>query len=234
MFKKVKDLTRILFPGFMKKLSKFRYRMLLKRKEPDQVFEEFYQTNKWGDEESVSGPGSRLDFTDKIRNELPSLSDQFNLSTVLDIPCGDYNWMRFVDWHVNYIGADIVDDLIKNNQQLYGNKNRIFKKLNIIEDELPQVDLVICRDCLVHFSFEDIFRTLRNLKRSGSSYLLTTTMIDRKKNKNIVTGEFRPINLQKPPFNFPEPIMLLDDTYPLPNYYDKHLGLWKITEIPTK
>jgi SAM-dependent methyltransferase len=231
IYEKIKSLIRSIFPGLMKKLSRFRYRIKLKRKEPEVIFSDYYQNNKWGDKESISGPGSRLDRTQKIRDELPKFAWQFNISTVLDLPCGDFNWMRYVEWEVDYTGADIVQELINSNEIKYGTGKRQFKILNILEDALPKVDLILCRDCLVHFSYDDIVRALCNIQKSGSTYLLTTTMIDRKKNHNIVTGEFRSINLQKPPFNFPDPIVLLDDTYPLPSYYDKHLGLWKISEL---
>jgi len=46
---------------------------------------------------------------------------------------------------------------------------------------------------------------LRNIRRSGSAYLLVTTFPDRKENVDIITGNWRPLNMEKPPFNFPRP-----------------------------
>lgn len=218
----------------MKRISRFRHRLQLRQKKARQIFTEYYNTNRWGDKESLSGPGSRLERTITIREEMPGLVKQFNVNSILDIPCGDFNWMRLIDLDIDYIGADIVEKLIKKNQITFGNSRKTFQTLNIFEDNLPKVDLVLCRDCLVHFSNADIFRTFRNIKRSGSTYLLTTTMVKRAINRNIITGEFRPINLQKPPFNLSEPLRYLDDSYPLPSYYDKYLGLWKISDLPNK
>lgn len=228
----LKDLIRSISPGLMKSLSKIKHRVLLKTKKPEIIFSEYFVVNKWGDKESRSGPGSRLDRTEKIREALPELAIQYHISTVLDIPCGDFNWMQLVDWNVDYTGADIVPELINQNQNLYGKTDRRFLTLDILKDPLPKVDLVICRDCLVHFSYQDIFRAIKNLKASGATYLLTTTMVARSKNSNIITGEFRVINFQKSPFSFPEPLKLIDDTYPLPSYYDKYLGFWKIKDLP--
>jgi hypothetical protein len=49
---------------------------------------------------------------------------------------------------------------------------------DLTRDPLPKVDLVLCRDCLVHLSFDDIYESLDNLRRSGSMLLLTTTLAE--------------------------------------------------------
>jgi hypothetical protein len=43
-------------------------------------------------------------------------------------------------------------------------------RLDLTGDPLPRVDVVLCRDCLVHLSFQNIFRAFANLRRSGSRY----------------------------------------------------------------
>jgi hypothetical protein len=215
-----------------KQLSRLKNKFLLSLKPPQRVFDEIYKKNRWGDRESVSGPGSRLDRTDKIRRALPYLVDQYQIRSLLDIPCGDYNWMSLLSLKVDYTGADIVPDLIEKNQVHYRNENRKFMVLNLIQDRLPAVDLILCRDCLVHFSSADIKRALKNIKASGSKYFLSTTFPQRTINQEIVTGEWRPVNLCLPPFNLPAPVDLLEDSYDSPNYFDKHLGLWRVTDIP--
>jgi hypothetical protein len=135
---------------------------------------------------------------------------------------------------VQYTGGDIVTELIESNQEKYGRSDRRFIKLNLLTDALPKADLVLCRDCLVHFSYADIFRALRNIKASGSTYLLTTTFIARNKNRNIITGAWRPLNLQIYPFMFPAPIQMIDEKSSIYDraFCDKHLGLWKISDLP--
>ncbi len=76
---------------------------------------------------------------------------------------------------IHYIGADIVGELVAQNRQLYQMDKVIFTKLNSLRSDLPKVDLIFCRDCLGHYSFSDIFMALKNMRRRGSSYLLTTT-----------------------------------------------------------
>ena len=55
------------------------------------------------------------------------------ITSVLDIPCGDFNWMQKVDLsNIEYIGADIVEELIKKNIEIYEGKNNLrFKVLNL-------------------------------------------------------------------------------------------------------
>ena len=80
------------------------------------VFSEIYSNNSWGDTESVSGPGSSLAQTAVIRRELPILLKKIDAESLLDAPCGDYNWMKYTELNLDkYIGADIVPELIINN-----------------------------------------------------------------------------------------------------------------------
>ena len=83
---------------------------------------------------------------------------------MLDIPCRDFQWMKNVDLSsVEYIGADIVNELIQINDRKYSKKGTNFQQLNLIQDKLPKVNLVFCRDCLVHLSFSDTFLALNNI-----------------------------------------------------------------------
>uniref|UniRef100_UPI002157A42F class I SAM-dependent methyltransferase n=2 Tax=Pseudomonadota TaxID=1224 RepID=UPI002157A42F len=86
------------------------------------------------------------------RTELPHLLREFNIRSVLDIPCGDFNWMRHVDLGgVHYIGADIVPELVEHNRRTYRGPRIQFEHLDVIASPLPKVDAVLCRDGLVHF-----------------------------------------------------------------------------------
>src|SRR5258708_2291880 len=98
------------------KLHLLKRRLGLLGKPTSQIFEEIYQKNDWDDDESVSGHGSRLDRTANIRAALPSLLQRYQCLSLLDIPCGDFNWMKTVALDVDYVGADIVGDLIRCDQ----------------------------------------------------------------------------------------------------------------------
>jgi hypothetical protein len=197
------------------------------------IFESIYLENAWGSVASRSGSGSDLTQTSAIRVELPKLIAKLGIRSILDLPCGDFNWMSKVNLPIDYIGADIVQQLIDANINLYRSESRRFLLLNALEDDLPCVDLIFCRDMLVHLSIKDIKKTLGNMKRSGSKWLLTTTFITKSVNHDINTGQWRPINLQIAPFNFPDPTIIINEgcTESGDQWADKSLGLWPLEDI---
>ena len=219
------------FPALARLWQRVRYNPRLAGS-PEQVFAEFYRDNKWGDAESVSGAGSNLAQTEEVRRVLPGLLAELGCRSMLDVPCGDFYWMRLVPLGVDYTGGDIVTDLVARNQAQYGNEQRRFLRLDLLQDSLPAADLIFCRDCLVHLSNAHIRQALANVRASGATYLLTTTFPGRTVNDDIPTGSWRPVNLQRPPHNFPKPLRLIDERCPDPAYVDKHLGLWRVADIP--
>ena len=221
-----------------KHLRKIREAFLKRSFKNDNVedtFQKIFSYNFWGSNESISGVGSNLNQTETLILELGKLlQSRKDIQTILDIPCGDFNWMQKVDLSsVSYIGADIVKPLIEKNKASFEKTGIEFRHLNLISDELPKVDLVIVRDCLVHLSEENIAKAIANLKRSGSKYILSTSFIDRKQNKDIKNGDWRPINLELAPFNFPKPefSILENCTEARGKYKDKTMGLWKISDL---
>ena len=218
--------------AFVYRALRKRYdRYQLKSKGMEQAFIEIYRSNLWGGKDSVSGFGSDDSQTRIITSELPSLFTELNISTILDIPCGDFHWMKNVDLNsIDYTGADIVKELIQKNREKYARDGVRFQYLNLVKDKLPKVDLVFCRDCLVHFSFADIFSALDNVCNSQSEYFLTTTFTDRKINHDIVTGEWPVLNLELDPFVLPKPLKIINEGC-LDGAKDKALGLWRIADI---
>jgi len=202
--------------------------------------ETFYQINKnqhWiidPQHNSISGPGSTEEQTKEIVKQLPKILDTYQIKKVLDIPCGDFNWIKQVDWSGRqYIGADIVNEVIQKNIDQHQTNLISFEVLDLTSDTLPSVDLIFCRDCLVHLSFEDIYQALSNIKRSGCRYLMTTTFPNEEINEDIFSGGWRPINLCIRPFKFPDPVFLLNEQCTEGNgiFADKSLGLWKINYL---
>jgi hypothetical protein len=180
-----------------------------------------------------SGAGSTLEATEVLSAALRSLLNSLSVHSMLDIPCGDFLWMRNVDLNsIKYTGADVIETLIQSLQRTYKSAQRNFIVLDIVMSELPKVDLIFCRDCLVHFSNRLVKKAVNNIKCSGSRYLLTTTFPQHPKNARIITGNWRPLNLCAKPFNFSPPIQLLNEAHPAP-YQDKSLGLWEIQDLPT-
>ena len=197
------------------------------------VFTGIYAHNEWGSAESRSGGGSTRERGAHFRDALLDVLERFEIRSIVDAPCGDFNWMReVVDGRHTYTGIDIVAELVAANREQFGSAARRFVCGDLTRDALPKADLIVCRDCLVHFSVPDIRAAIANFKRSGSKYLLTTTFEDAV-NVEIRTGGWRPLNFRAAPFHFPPPLATIDEvpagvTHDFPN---KKLCLWALSSL---
>jgi len=203
----------------------------------EERFARIYQTNLWFDAESRSGAGSSLDSTAQLRDALPPVLRRLKARRLLDVPCGDFNWMSQVDLSgIEYIGGDIVEPLIRANRERFESPARRFLKVDIISGPLPQADVILCRDCLVHFSFANIVATFRTIKASRAEYFLTTTFPGRAANKDIVDGDWRPLDLEAAPFLLSAPIEVIVEGCMEEGgaYADKALAVWRTSDLPTQ
>ena len=200
----------------------------------EQRFARIFTTNLWSSD-SRSGLGSELTATAGVREQLPRLLEALGAGSLLDLPCGDFGWLGTLALDLDYTGGDIVTDLIASNQERFGGagSRRRFLRLDLTADPLPRADVVLCRDCLVHLSFDHIRLAFENLRRSGSTWLLTTTFLDHHENTDIDSGDWRILNLTRPPFNLPAPARVLVEGCLESDgaYADKALGLWRIADL---
>lgn len=210
-------------------------------KDPDawrtRVFNHIYRTNHWKDEESVSGPGSSLQSTHVLRSVLPGVLRALQAHTLLDAGCGDFNWMRTLNLPLDfYIGVDIVAPLIDHNVVQFADDAHCFLCIDIAKEVVPCVEVIFCRDCLIHMSYVDIKAAIANFKKSGATYLIATHFPYLQKNNiDIRTGDFHPINLCAAPFNFPTPLMafLEFSAEPAMKKMGKTMGVWRLADIPS-
>lgn len=219
----------------VRKLTHLPFISKFKKKNLKDTFSYIYKKNHWSGKESISGKGSDSKQTVTIIKEIPILLNKLNINTFLDIPCGDFNWAQHLNLgDCNYIGGDIVDDLIANNTNRFAKDKVTFKVINLVEDIIPEAELLMSRDCFVHLSYENIFKAVKNIKSSNCTYFLATTFTKRTINFNTVNGHWRTLNLEIEPFNFPKPLYLINENCTEKNgrYNDKSLGLWKIVDLP--
>jgi len=194
-------------------------------------FEAIYRRGIWGKRahgHSASGLGSEIAATETLRRELPDILERLGTQTLLDIGCGDFNWLSQVDLKQRYIGIDIVRDVIAENNGTYAADNRAFSVLDATRDPLPQADTVLCRDVLFHLSFDDAARLFANVAAMRPNYLLTTSDTSVTENKDIISGDFRNINLQRPPYGLPEPQIVIRDNHV---YAGRVIGVWSIDDL---
>ncbi len=203
-------------------------------------FAKIYENNYWLSTESASGPGSTLKSTKNLRDHLPTIVEDFHISSIFDGPCGDFNWMRQLlpnlqlgGAQIDYVGGDIVSAIVDDNNRRFHQDGVRFIQIDITSDKLPKADLMICRDCLQHLSYEVIEAFIANFLRSEIDFLLTSSHINepfRFDNLDIETGGFRPIDLFSSPFDFPrDPLRRLSDW--LPPEAEKEICLWSREQL---
>lgn len=199
------------------------------------VFTEIFRKGYWQNEQSVSGSGSTAEYTVVIRRELPELVSKLGVQSIYDAPCGDFAWFKLIEWlkPVNYVGADIVQEIVDANNQLYKGDKIQFFQADIVASppavEFDEKSLWICRDCLFHLPLEDGVRVLKHFSESNFDYLLTSTHIGAEANTQINSGDFRLINLTLPPYNLPEPSVKIADY--VEGYPERYLGLWSREQV---
>jgi SAM-dependent methyltransferase len=206
-----------------------------------ETFTLIFETRDWQkteDIESVSGKGSTLAYTENIRKELPLLFKEYNIKSLLDLGCGDLNWIKeLLPSFDNYLGIDIVNDLILENRKKYGNSKISFSISNIVKYKpIFNFDAVLIKDVYVHLTNKQILSSLENIKNSGIKYLIATNFKSINNNIDLeIPGLWRPINLLCEPFclkklvySISEPI----EKYVFLNeeYNDKQLSIWKIND----
>ena len=185
-------------------------------------FTTIYKNRLWKGSESVSGFGSGYKYTENLRNDLPRVITQLGVSSIFDAGCGDFNWMKLVisSLQIDYLGVDIVEDLIAENNHIHANERIKFAVFDITQSTIPNAELIICRDVLFHLSNHLILAAMQNFLDSGANYFLLTSHVNFGdfKNTDIVTGDFRRLDIFTSPFHFPKEYLyeIEDWMYPDP------------------
>jgi len=185
----------------------------------------------------ASGPGSTLRNAQNIIAILHSVitytKSVLHKSTVsvLDVPCGDLQWMPYVldaRSDVQYTGADIVPDIIAHHRKKFWRlRNAEFMELDVVSTRLNRsFDIVLVRDLLQHLWLTDAVMALQQLSESGSRFLLTTTFPDTTVNvevdKDALGGRKSSYNLERPPFSLQSPVCSSYD------WNVEYVALWKL------
>lgn len=176
------------------------------------TFTHIYKEDRWnmGQNESKSGKGSTLDFALCISDSLIEVIQEYNIQTIVDTSCGDWNWMkRIQDKLCKYIGIDIVDSLIESNQKQFGNEKTSFVCSDFVSYLKGQadmsIDLVLCRHTCEHLPKDYIFDFFSECKRVAKFLLITTKKTYPGEACNyelsLPSNTYRPINLDLPPFD---------------------------------
>lgn len=192
-------------------------------------FRAIYQHGVWVHSEkqpALSGVGSERIATSRVREELPALLARLDCHRFLDIGCGDWNWMQEMRLDCEYLGIDIVPEVIEANRQ-FERPGLSFSVADAIAGPLPSADVAFCREMLFHLSFGDAIAALSNI-RDAAKWLIATTDSRIWFNSDAATGDYRMINLCRPPFQLPRPFAQVIDDH---NTAGRVMGVWPTSAL---
>jgi SAM-dependent methyltransferase len=171
------------------------------------VFTEIYAKKLWGANEygvGWSGAGSDFGSTPVYRKFLQDFLAAYAIKSVVDVGCGDWEFSRYIDWKgIDYLGVDVVEAVLIKDKIVFGTETIRFKKMDVLQEELPKADLLICKDVLQHLTNEDVCKVIKQF--SNYKYCLITNDVNAdtcsSDNPQVIRGDYRPIDLTKEPFN---------------------------------
>lgn len=185
------------------------------------AFEAIYKNAVWGvdaDGRGSSGDGTQFASL-QFRSFLEHLLKTAEVKSVVDAGCGDGGLLRLMDWTgIDYKGFDIVADVIDRNKQKHEKPNVHFFVANVVNYDLPPADLLICKHVLQHLPNADVAEFLakqipkyRHVVIVNSVDPVTLTG----DNRDIKPGEFRCLDITRPPFSMhgAKPLTYLDGPY---------------------
>lgn len=198
--------------------------------DPGAVFSKIYDEGGWihsETQESRSGLGSSVAATSGLFNEICSAMAILGAQSLVDVGCGDWNWMSREEFSISYTGVDVVPSIIEENSK-HSRENVNFKLCDVTKEVPPKADMALCREVLFHLSFDDAKKAIDNIKKSVK-YICATSDTTNWFNSDIRTGGYRALNLFRRPFRFPEPVYLIEDSFVTPG---RILGIWHVEQLP--
>jgi SAM-dependent methyltransferase len=174
------------------------------------AFQNIYDNFVWQstNNESRSGMGSILSNTVLVRKALCSIIKNYKITKMLDIGCGDWNWMKEItnELPAEYIGLDTVPSVVLSNNEKYNDGKLISF---ICDDSLSyllkcadkEFDLILIRHNLEHLPNNYNRQLLKELIRCAKYALITSAKQERPDtNGECRFGDYRPINLLQAPY----------------------------------
>ena len=190
------------------------------------------------------GKGSSLNYAQEVMAALHVIIGQLKRYLgvervrLLDIPCGDLQWMhRFLLTRsdVDYTGVDIVADVISRHRAAFRGRPWKFVNMDVVTQPInvSEYDLIMTRMMMQHLAQGDVIRVLHNFSNITDHqhrpvFLLATTFSNTKVNMQMKVNSsrrFELFNLEISPFRLQTPLCLFRDGPPRSGHY---MGLWRL------
>lgn len=192
-----------------------------------QTFTDIYNKNIW---RFGSGRGSLISATKPYRIFLEEFVRQHQVQSIVDFGCGDWQFSQLIDWgNAEYLGLDVVGDVIERNKKKFARKNIRFEIAPPRPEDIPTAELLLVKDVLQHWNISEIQNFLHHALPKFQFVLITNCVRpESKMNLEIRTGDFRPLDVRRPPFDIDAQCVLTFEgfgAYSLSTL--KYLFLWQ-------
>ncbi len=172
----------------------------------EEAFNNVYSSAVWGrnaEGRGHSGDGSTVQNTKLYRLFLEDFLSSHQIKTIVDYGCGDWEFSQLLNLHgIDYLGIDIVKSVVDYNEAKYGSSSVKFMHANGNEINLPEADLLICKDVLQHLPNSAIHAFITQLPKY--KYCLIINDVDpisfTSSNPDTYASNLRFVDLTKPPF----------------------------------
>jgi len=162
------------------------------------TFSTIYRYGVWG---GGSGEGSDLRHTVNYTAYVQHLMDRLGARRIVDLGCGDWRFSRHLDFAGRtYLGVDVVPAVIAANRAAYGSETVRFEEADVTALEVPDCDLLLCKDVLQHLSNANAQKILA---RSRAARVALFTNDYHPANEDCVDGSTRPLDITRAPFSVP-------------------------------
>jgi hypothetical protein len=174
------------------------------------VFTNIYENNVWGG----SGIGSKLEVCEPLISMLEEYIRSNDIKTMVDIGCGDMQWMPSLLNKVNikYTGIDIVNSVIEKNKENHPDLNFINSNICDIDiQNMPDADLFFIKDVLQHWTSDVVEGWVNSFfaAKPNARLIVANCSHQHSDERHLKTGGFAPLNGDKFPLNKFSPKELL-------------------------
>ena len=167
-----------------------------------EIFTDIHLSNVWG---GGSGLGSKVENARPFLAYLQKFINSTEIKSIVDIGCGDWELMREIKIpeHIQYLGLDIVDHIIAQNQSKYTRHNVKFKSVDSLEELSSYTgDLLILKDVMQHWSKEKIFYAIDKIIPNFKYAILVNDIeLEKVDGLDSRTGYNRILDLESAPFS---------------------------------
>ena len=117
-----------------------------------------------------SGRGSLLKNNYKLIDWLTEFIKKEDISTILDLGCGDMQWMPEVitNTSITYTGVDSVSSLISNHKTKYPNSEFVCGDIISYNIEKQKYDLIFVKDVFQHLNKNRMKKLVDNIVESDT------------------------------------------------------------------